>query len=167
MKRLVVSGIALLTAASVTAVALADTTPPPTNPYPGKRVDVMLYVDTVTSARTTPKPALVCTQTSTFPQGARVVFRMWGAETKTGNVLTTDNVKYAYVKIPGQPNLKLNWGAHGAVGAKVNFWSAGWAIPADYPLGVVPFKIVFKTNDNRFGIYQQPAISSAQLTVIP
>ncbi len=137
------------------------------DPYPAKKVDVAVYADTVTAASGVVKPKRSCTQLNNFQRQARVVFRAWAVDTSTGEALTSLDVKYAYVKIPGQPNLKLNWGAHGAVGAKVNFWSAGWAIPADYPLGVVPFKIVFKTNDNRFGIYQQPAISSAQLTVIP
>jgi hypothetical protein len=137
------------------------------DPYPAKKVDVAVYADTVSSSSGAVKLSRVCTQANNFPRQARVVFRAWAVDTSTGQALTSLDVKYAYVKIPGQPNLKLNWGAHGAVGAKVNFWSAGWAIPADYPLGVVPFRIVFKTDDNRFGIYQQPAFSAAQLTVIP
>jgi hypothetical protein len=136
-------------------------------PYPASKVDVAVYADTVSSSRGDVKLARVCTQANSFPRKARVVFRAWAVDTKTGQALGDLDVKYAYIKIPGQPNLKLNWGAHGAVGAKVNFWSAAWAIPADYPLGVVPFRIVFKTSDNRFGTYQQPAVESAQLTVIP
>jgi hypothetical protein len=92
---------------------------------------------------------------------------MWAVDSATGEAITALDVKYAYVKIPGQPNLKLNWGAHGATGNKVNFWSAAWAIPADYPMGVVPFRIVLKTADKRFAIYQQPAVDGAQLTVTP
>ena len=48
-----------------------------------------------------------------------------------------------------------------------DFWSAAWAIPADYPMGVVPFRIVVKTEDGRFGIYRQPVVEGSQLTVIP
>ena len=92
---------------------------------------------------------------------------MGGRSRQTGKPIGTDRIKYAYVKIPGQPNLKLNLGPHGEVGNKVNFWSAAWTIPADYPLGVVAFQIVFKTYDSRFGTYLQPPIASAQLTVIP
>jgi hypothetical protein len=136
-------------------------------PYPGKTVDVAVYGDTVSSSRGDVRLARVCTMTNSFPRKARVVFRAWAVDTKTGKALGADEIRYAYVKIPGQPNLKLNWGAHGAVGNKVQFWSAAWAIPADYPLGVVPFRIVFKTEDNKFGTYQQPAVESAQLTVTP
>jgi hypothetical protein len=136
-------------------------------PYPTNKVDIAVYADTVSSSRGDVRLARVCTQTNTFPRKARVVFRAWAVDTKTGKAMGNDKIRYAYVKIPGQPNLKLNFGSHGAVGNKVNFWSAAWAIPADYPLGVVNFRIVYKSEDGRFGTYNQPPWSSAQLTVIP
>jgi hypothetical protein len=136
-------------------------------PYPAAKVDIAVYADTVSSSRGDVRLARVCTMTNTFPRKARVVFRSWAVDTKTGKAMGNDEIKYAYVKIPGQPNLKLTFGSHGAVGNKVNFWSAAWAIPADYPLGVVNFRIVYKSEDNRFGTYNQPPWSSAQLTVIP
>ena len=55
-----------------------------------------------------------CTQLSSFKRGERPVFRIYGVETGTGEALSTENVKYAYVKIPGMPNVKLNWGPHGS-----------------------------------------------------
>ena len=134
--------------------------------FPGKKVDVAMYADTVSSSRGEVKQSRVCTQTNYFPRKARVVFRMWAVDSKTGEVLTPLEVKYVYIKIPGQPNLAMNWGPHGAVGNRVNFWSAAWAIPADYPMGAVPFRIVVKTEDGRFGIFRQPA-DGARLTVTP
>ena len=50
--------------------------------------------------------------------------------------------------------LKLGWGAHGATSNRVWFWTAAWIIPADYPLGDATAKIVFKTEDDTFGIYE-------------
>jgi len=136
-------------------------------PYPANKLDIAVYSDTVSSSRGDVRLARVCTQTNTFPRKARVVFRAWAVDTKTGKAMGNDEIRYAYVKIPGQPNLKLTFGSHGAVGNKVNFWSAAWAIPADYPLGIVNFRIVYKSEDGRFGTYVQPPWSSAQLTVIP
>jgi hypothetical protein len=136
-------------------------------PYPGNRVDVAVYADTVSSSRGEVKLARVCTQTNNFPRKARVVFRAWAVDTKTGKPIGAADVQYAYVKIPGQPNLRLSFGPHGAVGNKVLFWSAAWAVPTEYPLGVVAFRVVFKTVDGRFGIFTQPPFSTAQLTVIP
>lgn len=153
-------------AAGIVAAAVAPTVGAQ-QPYPGNKVDVAVYADTVSSSQGAVKLPRVCTMANNFPRKARVVFRAWAVDTKTGRPLSAIDVKYAYVAIPGQPSLKLGFGPHGAVGNKVQFWSAAWAIPADYPLGVVPFKVVFKTIDNRFGTYKQPPFESAQLTVIP
>lgn len=118
-------------------------------------VNVFLYVDTVNGTRPVgakPRP-IGCTQTSVFKRGEQVVFRIWGTEAETGSVLSTENVKYAYVKIAGQPNLKLNWGPHGPQTNRVWFWTAPWIVPADYPLGSLSARIVFKTEENKFGLY--------------
>jgi hypothetical protein len=119
------------------------------------KVNVFLYVDTVNGTRPVgakPRP-IGCTQTNVFKRGEQVVFRIWGTEADSGNVLSTENVKYAYVKLPGQPNLKLNWGAHGASTNRVWFWTTPWIVPADYPLGSLSARVVFKTEENKFGLY--------------
>ena len=104
-----------------------------------EKLNVFLYVDTVNGTRPVgakPRP-IGCTQTNVFQRGEQVVFRIWGSEADTGAVLSTENVKYAYVKLPGQPNLKLNWGAHGSSTNRVWFWTSAWIVPADYPLGSI------------------------------
>lgn len=116
---------------------------------------VFLYVDTVAGTRPVgakPRP-IGCSQTNVWQRGEQMVFRAWGTETETGAILSSENVKYAYAKVPGRPNLKLNWGSHGAVTNKVWFWSNAWIIPADYPLGAATARIVFKTESNKFGYY--------------
>lgn len=161
MKTLYVTLAAAVVAAAVAVPVNAQ------SPYPGAKAQIAVYADTVSGASGAVKAARGCTQYSNFRRQQRVVFRAWAVDTETGQALGADEIRYAYVKIPGQPNVKLNWGPHGAVGNKVQFWSAGWTVPADYPLGVVAYKIVFKTEDGRFGTYVQPPIESAQLTVIP
>jgi hypothetical protein len=166
MKRLLITLGAGLGALALATPALSDE--PPQKPYPGKTLAVMLYADTVTSARTAPRPSKVCSQTNFFPQGTRVVFRVWGIETRTGKILTPANVKYAYIKIAGQPNLKLTFGAHGTAPNQVWFWSAAWAIPTNYPLGVVAYRIVVKTKSNKFGIFDPTGLADgSRLTVTP
>jgi hypothetical protein len=147
MRRLLLLLGAAVMLSAIAAPALAQSSADPVK-YP-----VFLYVDTVNGtapAGTKPRP-LGCTQTNYFARGERPVFRVWGSEAATGNILSTENVKYAYVKIPGQPNMKLNWGAHGTAPNRVFFWTAAWTIPKTYPLGSVTAQIVFKTEANTFG----------------
>ncbi len=139
-------------------------------PFPGTMGDAFLYVDIVNSPRpkaAAPRPKS-CTQLSSVKRGERPVFRIWGVETGTGAVLSPENVKYAYVKIPGLPNTKLNWGPHGSGTARSYFWTAGFDVALDYPLGVLAFKVVFKTESGKFGIYTQEGLPSEnRLTVLP
>lgn len=157
-------------AAGAPAAPAATQTPAVDKPFPGNVADVLLYVDIVNSPRpkkAAPRPKS-CTQLSTVKRGERPVLRIFGVETETGAALTPENVKYAYVKIPGLPNVKLNWGPHGSGTARSWFWTAGWDVAVDYPLGVLAFKVVFKTESGKFGIYTQEGLPSEyRLTVLP
>lgn len=153
MKRLLLALGALALLGALAAPALAQV----------PRLNVFLYVDTVNGARPVgakPRP-IGCTQTNVFQRGEQVVFRIWGSVAETGDVLSTENVKYAYVKRPGQPNLKLNWGPHGPSSNRVWFWTGAWVVPADYPLGTFTARIVFKTEENTFGLYDY------DMTIVP
>ena len=147
MRRMLLMFGAAVALSAIAAPALAKSTADPVK-YP-----VFLYADTVNGtapAGTKPRP-IGCTQTNYFARGERVVFRVWGSEAATGDVLSSENVKYAYVKIPGQANLKLNWGGHGAAPNRVWFWANAWIIPKNYPLGSALTQIVIKTENNTFG----------------
>ena len=165
MKRLMLMvGLAVVACATVVP-SLAQAADPP------KKLDVLLYVDTVNGSRPaagTARRPISCTQTNTFTRGEQQVFRVWGTQAGTGEILSTENIKYAYVTVTGTPNLKLNWGAHGATSNRVWFWTAAWNLPADYPLGDYTAKIVFKTEDGSFGTYDftftvVPALKTASL----
>lgn len=152
------------------AAPAAAQSPAVDKPFPGVVGDVFLYVDVVNSPRpkaAAPRPKS-CTQLSTVKRGERPVIRVYGVETETGEALTPENVKYAYLKIPGLANVKLNWGPHGSGTARSYFWTAGWDVAVDYPLGVLPFKVVFKTESGKFGIYTQEGLPAEyRLTVLP
>ncbi|MHB8642810.1 MAG: hypothetical protein ACYDA3_07995 [Gaiellaceae bacterium] len=132
-------------------------TPGPTSAgtAPADSLDVSLYVDSVNGTRPTGAPArpIGCTQTNVFKRGEQFVLRTWGTDLTTGDVLSSDNVSEAHFTIAGQPDIKLNWGAHGAVGAKVFFWTNAWNIPADFPLGELTVHVVFTLESGKTGSY--------------
>jgi hypothetical protein len=159
MKRLmIVIGLAVA-ASAILLPSLAQAADPP------KKLDVMLYVDTVNGSRPVGAKArpVSCTQTNVYVRGEQQVFRVWGTVAGSGDILSTENVKYAYVSVPGSPNLKMNWGSHGSATNKVWFWTAAWNLPADYPLGDATAKIVFKTEDDSFGTYEYKFTVAPQL----
>jgi len=161
MKRLTFLLGCVIAAAAFAGPALADDSAP----YPANKVDVMVYGDTTSAGGGVVKFAKSCWVRNTFPQNGRIVFRMWAVDVAKGAPITDVDVKYVYVKIPGQPNLKMNFGKHGKLADSPYFWTIGWAVPADYPLGTLPFKYVVKTKDNKFGTFEQPADPTSQLTI--
>lgn len=121
----------------------------------GQPLDLALYVDSVNGtapAGTAPRKT-GCTQTNVYKRGERVVIRSWGTEVATGAVLSADNVKEAHFSIAGQKDVPLTWGAHGATGAKVWFWTNFWIVPADFPLGETTVHVVFATENGKTGSY--------------
>ena len=114
-----------------------------------------VYADTVNGTRpvgAAPRSA-GCSQTNVFKRGEQVVVRSWGHDLSTLDVLSTDNITAAHFSIAGQPDVTLNWGAHGATGYKVNFWSNAWIVPADYPLGETTLHIVYTTDSGKTVAY--------------
>jgi hypothetical protein len=121
--------------------------------------EVSLYVDTVNGTRpagAAPRP-IGCTQTNTFKRGEQLVVRAWGAKLATGDILSSENVTSAVAQIQGQPDLTLNWGAHGST-TKVYYWTGAWNVPADYPLGQFSIHVVYKTDDNKTGVEDYPVV---------
>jgi hypothetical protein len=127
------------------------------------KLAVSLYVDSVNGTRpaaTQPRP-VGCTQTNVYKRGEQFVLRVWGTDVTTTDLLTSDNVSEAHYSIPGAPDVKLNWGAHGATGAKVFFWTAPWDIPTSYPLGQATVHVTFTLESGKVGTYDYA------ITIIP
>ncbi len=153
-KVLLVAAIAA-TAAFPAAAAAAD--PPVETPFPSPKVQqVFIAAQTVTTER-----AMI---TQVAP-GSSVVFRAYAVDGKTHRVLAAKGVKYFYVKIPNQPNVKLKFDPTAAGASARMPWSGTWAVPADYKLGLVDFKILIKLEAKRYGQFVQLPVTSAQLTV--
>ncbi|MGZ8716996.1 MAG: hypothetical protein ACXWYO_07785 [Gaiellaceae bacterium] len=119
------------------------------------KLDLSLYVDTVAGTRPVGVPArpIGCSQTNVYKRGEQVVVRSWGTDLNTANVLSSENVKEAHFSIAGQPNTVLNWGAHGATGAKVWFWTNAWIVPTTFPLGESTVHIAYTTETGKTGTY--------------
>jgi len=156
MKRklvVLVAGIAAVTA--VTATALAVT--PGETPFPSPTVaGLFVTANTYTGAA----PDVMA---SRFPAGSTVSFKVFAADAKTKQVLTADDVKYAYIKIPGQPNVKLSYVAP-TVRNGPNF-TGTWTIPAAMPTGIVQFTTRFQSKQKKYGNFVQIPVETAQLTV--
>lgn len=160
MKALLIATAAVLGAAALVTPVFAQTPEPPA--WPPGTTQVFVSGHTLTGAGST----TVGKQENFFPRGSAVVFQVYAVDLKTNKVVTAKDAKFFYVSIPNQPNLKLTYGKVGTAAKAPSLWSGTWTIPADYPLGLVPFKVLVKTNSGRYGSFVQAPVAAAQLTVI-
>jgi hypothetical protein len=151
MRKILILVAAVAASAALPAAAAAET------PFPSPTVkQVFIAAQTVTTQR-----ALI---TQVAPSSS-VIFRAYAVDGKTRKLIAAKDVKYFYVKIPGQPTVKLKFDAK-APGASARMpWTGAWAVPADYPLGSVEFKILIKLEAKRYGQFVQFPVASSQLTV--
>jgi hypothetical protein len=160
MKKLLAVAAVVLGTAALVAPVLAQA--PPEVPFPAPKSAIFLAADTVTASGNALGADV---RTNRFSRGASVVFRAFAGDTKTGRVLTDKDVRYFYLTIPGQPNLKLAFSKQGTAASAAWLWTATWTVPADYPLGLVPFRLLIQTKAKQRGIFQQVPVATAQLTV--
>jgi hypothetical protein len=155
MRRIILILAVGVTGVVVTAVGGAQT--PTEVPFPSPTV-VQYFVSTET---TTGAGAL----SNYFARGSTVGFRAFAGQTKTGKILASDDMRYFYVKLPGQPNIKLTYQTTKAKVLPAWLWKATWTVPADYPLGLVQFKVVLKTKADQYGSFVQIPVLTSQLTI--
>ena len=94
----------------------------------------------------------VCAATNTgpaFAAGSTVVFRAYAVDTKTKTFVSVKQVKYFYVAIPGQPNVKLKYNPTATGASKGLPWIGQWTVPSAYTPGLVPFKVLIKLVSKR------------------
>ena len=155
MKRILTAAVTAVAASAIVFAAAASAqAPPPVPNWPPGKAQVFVWADTVTSAGA---------QANFFAPGQSVTFRSYAIDMKTTKVLTSKDVQFYYVSIPNQPPVKMTYGPQGA--KKTMLWTGTWTIPADYPLGVVQFRILVKTHSKRIGTFAQAPVAASQLTV--
>ena len=159
MKKFLILGAALATAATMTSLASAAAP----LPFPSTTVQqVFIAAHTVTTDGA---------MASWFTPGSSVVFRAYAVDPKSHKVVDPKLVKYFYVTIPGQPNVKLKFGAK-APGASTGMpWTGMWSVPSSFAAGVVPFKVLIQLKDNtgkqQKGQFVQMPVASAMLNIAP
>jgi len=154
MSRTLIAAAVCVAAATFTTAAVAADGE---TPFPSPKVlQVFVAAQTVTADRA------VITQVA---PGGTVIFRAYAVDPKTKKALATKDVKYFYVTIKGQPNVKLKFNPQAPGATSRMPWTGTWTVPANYAGGTVDFKILIKIEAKRYGQFVQMPVSTAQLTV--
>jgi hypothetical protein len=153
MKKILIAALVAGCALAALPAAMADNDPFPS----AKQADVFVSAQTVT-----PDGAI----SNFFAPGTKVIFRAYAVDPKTGKAFTKPaDIRYFYVQIPNQPNVKMKYDAKAAGANGVYAWTGTWSVPANYATGSVPFKVWVRTNSNRYGLFVQMPVVTATLTI--
>ena len=107
------------------------------------------------------------TAVSWVAPGSTVIFRAYAVDMKTKKVAAQKDVKYFYVTIPNQPNVKLTYNPT-APGASTGIpFSGQWVVPTTYPAGIVNFAVHVQLKAKRRGTFQQLPVAPSQLNISP
>jgi len=151
MRTLLILLTGVVAAVALPGSAAADT------PFPSPKVQQAF----VAGQTVTPTGAII---TQVAP-GGTVVFRAYAIDGKTHKTVTAKDVKYFYVTIPNEPNVKLRYGARLPGASSRMPWVGAWTVPATYRSGTVEFKILLKLQSGRRAQFVQMPVASSQLTV--
>lgn len=133
-------------------------TPQPVTVTPAVSQALVLQADTVVSSAGVKNPADICIQSSRFPQGEGVVWRIKVYDPVTGQPMDDKALNSVVVSLKDGQTFKAAYGGHpGGPNATPtdNFWSTAWAIPATYPTGSVPYTVTATSNDGRTGTFNE------------
>lgn len=171
----VATGLLVAGLAASTALAQEPPAPPPgvepgviwPAPDPGtKKFEIAFYVELLPG-----NGSAACRVTNSFARGERAVWHVGAINARTGAFIAPKDIKYAYIKVPGVKNIGFGFVPHGRDPATAPWtWTARWDIPADYPLGAVPFTIVFKLKGwgkGKVATWTQLPLGGSMMTVIP
>ena len=151
MRTILILLTGIVAAVALPAAAIADA------PFPSPKVQQAFV-----AAQTVTTTGAMITQVA---PGGTVVFRAYAIDGKTHKTVTAKDVKYFYVTIPNQPNVKLKYGAQAPGASSRMPWTGTWAVPANYQLGAVQFKILLRLDSGRRAQFVQLPVASSQLTV--
>ena len=130
---------------------------------------LILQTDTVVSAQGVKNPADICVQSSRFPIGEAVLWRVKVYDPATGQPMDDKSVNSVVVSLKDGQTFTAVYGGHpGQPNAPKTdyFWTVAWPIPASYPTGSVPYTVTAKGTDRRTGIFSPFNVAPSLLMVV-
>jgi hypothetical protein len=130
---------------------------------------LILQSDTVIGTVGVNNPADICIESSRFPQGGEVVWRIKVYDPATGEPMDDQALDSVVVSLNDGQTFTAQYGGHpGQPGVPTTdyFWSAAWSIPETYPTGSVPYTVTATSTDGRTGTFNEFNVAPSLLTVV-
>jgi len=107
-----------------------------------------------------------CVLNNQFKHNENAVFRVRVRDI-TGKPLDDKGIKGVVVELSDGQKLPMRYGGHPPRDSVDYFWSIGWIIPADYPLGTLRYKIVATDLAGRVQTWESFGDPRSQILIMP
>lgn len=124
----------------------------------GAPIPLAIQADTVLSGP--------CVLMSRFKPEDKVIFRIRVTDTQSGEPLEEGGLKKLVVVMPDGTEFTPKFGPHPPQQAAGHYWTYAWTIPADYPTGSHPYKVVATTLDDQEVTLIPFEAPPSQLTIV-
>lgn len=107
-----------------------------------------------------------CVLNNQFKHNENAVFRVRVRDI-TGKPLDDKGIKGVVVELSDGQKLPMRYGGHPPRDSVDYFWSIGWLIPSDYPLGTLRYKIVATDLAGRVQTWESFGDPGSQIVIMP
>jgi hypothetical protein len=107
-----------------------------------------------------------CVLASQYKRQEQVVWRV-RVRNAAGETVDRDGLRRLIVQLPDGQSFNMYYGTHPRGRATERFWTAYWAIPADYPTGTIGYKVVAIDLEGMIHEWEPFIVEGSKLTIIP
>jgi len=143
-------------------------TNPAATAAPAKAAFLFIDLDTARGSKNiadADKATQSCVQLSRFAKNEQIVFRVRVYDPTTGKAMDDKQLKSVEVTLKDGTKLDpMKYGPHPKDPPNESFWTVGWVIPADYPVGTLDYTVTATSNDGVVGTFKQIALAPLTIT---
>ena len=107
-----------------------------------------------------------CVLMSRFKPEDKVIFRVRVTDTESGKPVEDGGLQKLVVVMPDGTEFVPKFGPHPPKQAAGYYWTYAWTIPADYPTGSHPYRVVATSLDGEVVTFTPFEAPPSQLTIV-
>ena len=133
---------------------------------PAQAADLFFEGDMVRGSLYDVSTGPTCVLASQYKRREQVVWRV-RVRDKAGQVVNGDALLSLVVQLSDGQFFNMYYGTHPRGRVTDRYWTAYWAVPADYPTGTVDYKVVAIDLEGMVHEWEPFNVEPSRLTIIP
>lgn len=133
---------------------------------PAQAADLFFEGDMVRGSLYDVSTGPTCVLASQYMRREQVVWRI-RVHNKTGEMVADDGLLSLIVQLSDGQSFNMFYGTHPRGRATDKYWTAYWAVPADYPTGTIGYKVIAIDLEGIIHEWEPFIVEASKLTIVP